>query len=243
MNAQAKVGSGERPVLAAITKIMGEVGAVEKKGRNEFHKYEYAKAADIAHALQKRMAEAGLIIIPHQRKMELLCDGQLCAIEFEFWLKHVSGDQLEEHPVFTGMCRARDSKGGFDDKAANKCLTAASKYFVLHLFRIPTGDYPDADADAPPSGNGQRTPAPPAQSAIKPQEQTPEELEAYMVKQIEAQPDLSTLDGWAKRYGPAFKRLSPEAQARVKAATDKRRAALSQAPVEPHDPETGELPY
>lgn len=146
--------TAHRPVLQAIADIMAEVGSVEKKGRNEFHRYDYATAADVAHALQKRMAEKGLIIIPHQRKMEMLFDGAALAIEFEFMVEHVSGDRLEDRPVFTGMAAAKNTKGGFDDKAANKCLTAASKYFALNLFRIPTGDYHDADADEDRGGNG-----------------------------------------------------------------------------------------
>lgn len=152
----------ERPVLKAIAAIMGEVGSVEKRGRNDFHRYDYATAADIAHALQKRMADAGLIIVPNQRGMTMLDDGNVLAIEFEFMVEHVSGDRLTDRPVFTGMAAARNTKGGFDDKAANKCLTAASKYFALNLFRIPTGDYHDADGDegAPARGNGSSMAAP-----------------------------------------------------------------------------------
>jgi len=89
--------------------------------------------------------------------------GAVLAIEFEFLVEHVSGDKLEERPCFTGMASARNSKGGIDDKAANKCLTAATKYFALNLFRIPTGDYHDADAqeDAPARKNGNgRAPEP-----------------------------------------------------------------------------------
>lgn len=146
----------ERPVLKAIAGIMAEVGAVEKRGKNTFHNYEYATAADIAFALQKKMAAAGLIIVPHQRNMSLLGDGAVLAMEFEFMVEHISGDKLDERPCFTGMASARNSKGSFDDKAANKCLTAATKYFALNLFRIPTGDYHDADAaeDAPARKNG-----------------------------------------------------------------------------------------
>ena len=136
-----------RPVLAAIAKIMGKVGAVEKRGKNDFHKYDYATAADIAHALQKHMADEGLIIIPYQQEMRLIANESAMAIDFAFEVTHVSGDRLEDRPVFTGMAAARNSKGGFDDKCANKCFTAAEKYFTLHLFRIPTGDYADPDAD------------------------------------------------------------------------------------------------
>lgn len=144
----------ERPVLKAISAIMADVGSVEKRGTNSFHNYAYATAADIAHALQKRMAAAGLIIIPHQRSLALIANESVLAIEFEFSVEHVSGDKLDHKPCFTGMASARNTKGGFDDKAANKCLTAATKYFTLNLFRIPTGDYPDSDGEADRADNG-----------------------------------------------------------------------------------------
>ena len=61
-------------VLTAISKIMAEVGTVRKDGMNEFHKYKYATAADIAHALQKKVAEAGLVIIQTENKRESFFD-------------------------------------------------------------------------------------------------------------------------------------------------------------------------
>lgn len=157
----------ERPVLKAIAAIMAEVGSVEKRGTNSFHNYKYATAADIAHALQKKMAAAGLVIIPHQKSFSLIADGSALILEFEFSVEHVSGDKLDHKPCFTGMASAKNTKGGFDDKAANKCLTAASKYFTLNLFRIPTGDYQDADgeADTPANGNGKAAPKKPGLSA------------------------------------------------------------------------------
>jgi hypothetical protein len=219
----------ERPVIKAIVEIMREVGAVEKKGRNDFHKYDYATAADVAHALQKRMAEAGLVIIPHQRAMAFVGDGQAMCIEFEFTVMHVSGDKLDEAPVFSGMARARDSKGGFDDKAANKCLTAASKYFVLNLFRIPTGDYHDADADAisPPAkanGNGA------AKAPLGEQAMPPAELEAHMIRTAESLGTVAKVDNYAKLHRPAYDSLPEDGQKRVKAAFDKRRAELEATP-------------
>lgn len=217
--------TAERPVIKAIVEIMRDVGAVEKKGRNDFHKYDYATAADVAHALQKRMADAGLVIIPHQRSMSFVGDGQALTMEFEFTVMHTSGDKLDDAPVFSGMARARDSKGGFDDKAANKCLTAASKYFVLNLFRIPTGDYHDADADAisPPvkaNGNGAVKPA------LEPHAVSPSEVEAQMIRTAETLGSVAKVDNYAKLHRPAYDSLPEDGQKRVKAAFDKRRAEL-----------------
>ena len=233
MTTEAKT---ERPVIKAIVEIMRDVGAVEKKGRNDFHKYDYATAADVAHALQKRMADAGLVIIPTQRKIELLGEGQAIAIEFAFTVMHVSGDKLDECPVFTGMARARDGKGGFDDKAANKCLTAASKYFVLNLFRIPTGDYHDADADAisqPVKQDGRLTGKEgtgTAKPALEPQAMSPDELESHMIRTVEGFGTIAKIDNYAKLHKPAFDSLPDDGRMRVKAAFDERRAALDETP-------------
>lgn len=139
-----------RPVVAAIAAVMRDVGAVEKRGNNQFHGYKYATAADVAHALQRLMAENGLVTI--QREIGVNHDNEtgILAVRYEFTVMHSSGDALD--PVqMTGMSRAKDSKGGFDDKAGNKCHTAARKYFLLGLYQIPSGDYPDPDADETPA--------------------------------------------------------------------------------------------
>lgn len=148
----------DRPIVVAIARVMHAVGAVEKDGYNEFHRYKYASAAAIAHSLQKLMAENGLVIVQRERDTRYDADMGMLAIRYDFDVQHTSGDHLE--PVqHTGMSAAKNSKGGFDDKAANKCHTAARKYFLLGLFQIPTGDYPDADAaeDQPKQeSNGQQ---------------------------------------------------------------------------------------
>ena len=78
------------------------------------------------------------------------------AIQYAFTIFHTSGEVWPERPVQTGMSRCRDSRGGFDDKAINKCHTAARKYFLLALFQIATGDEDDADNEKPPSRPIQR---------------------------------------------------------------------------------------
>jgi hypothetical protein len=140
----------QRPVLQAIANVMSAVGAVDKRGKNQFHGYEYATAGDIMHALQKRMATDGLVIAINQRRIEFIGNETVMLVEFGFDIQHTSGDRLDEPLVFSGMAGCKNKNGSFDDKAINKCLVGATKYFMLHLFKIPTGDYHDADADGEP---------------------------------------------------------------------------------------------
>ena len=136
-----------RPVLEAIARVMADTGSVQKRGKNEFHHYSYATASDIANVLQKTMATHGLIILQHEQKREFVHNDSVLMIHYEFTLAHVSGDVWPEKVVQTGMCAAKNTKGGLDDKAVNKCQVGARKYFVLGLFFIPTGDYPDSDGE------------------------------------------------------------------------------------------------
>ena len=132
-------------IVTAISKIMGDVGSVKKDGENKFHNYKYATASDILHKLQPLLAREGIVIFQNECGSEFLSDGSVLAITYEFVIAHREGEIWPDKPRHTGMAAARNTKGGFDDKAGNKCHTAARKYFMLALFQIPTGDYEDAD--------------------------------------------------------------------------------------------------
>ena len=187
----AQVKTDERPVLAAIRDVTANVGAIKKNGWNDFHKYKYATASDLADALQHLLSETGLVVIPHQRSMEVMAEGALLAIEFEFLVSHVSGDTLDQRPVFTGISGLRNSKGGVDDKAANKCLTTAMKYFCLHMFKIPTVDYDDPDKDASPPAPPTTEPKPAkrqqAPAAAKPADTKPVPNKQQLAEWVERQ--------------------------------------------------------
>lgn len=134
-------------IVQAVSKIMNDVGSVKKEGNNAFHNYKYATAADISHKIQPLLAREGLVILQSETERHFVSDGAALAITYEFSLAHKDGEVWPDKPRQTGMAAAKNSKGGFDDKAANKCHTAARKYFTLALFQIPTGDYDDADKD------------------------------------------------------------------------------------------------
>jgi hypothetical protein len=168
-------------ILKSIAKIMGEVGSVAKAGTNDFHRYKYATAADILHKLQPLMAREGLIVFQAEKTRDFLADGAVLSVTYEFTLAHKSGEVWPTTIERTGMAAARNSKGGFDDKALNKCHTSAHKYFHLTLFEIPTGDYDDADADEdhpPVKGNGKPAEQPRATVTSGQRQAPPEPTEA-----------------------------------------------------------------
>lgn len=132
-------------IAEAVAAIMAKVKNVEKHGENKFHNYKFAKVEDLLFQVQPALAEAGLVITQDEVSHEVLSDALMLST-YAFSLSHKSG--VTWGPVHhTGMASLRNTKGGFDDKALNKCHTAARKYFILGLFQIPAGDLPDADTE------------------------------------------------------------------------------------------------
>jgi hypothetical protein len=134
-------------IAEAINAVMGEVDYVQKRGENKFHGYKFAAVGDLLAKLQPAMAKHGLIIIQNEIEHALSPNGGVMEVKYAFTLAHKSGVVWPDRPVHTGMAAATNSKGGFDDKCVNKCMTAARKYFLLALFQIPTGEDADPDAD------------------------------------------------------------------------------------------------
>ena len=137
-------------IVKALAAVMAEVGSVRKGDRNQFHGYDYAGTDDVAHAVQGLMAKHGVIIIQTEGG-DPVTTGGLATVRYRFFLLHSSGETLSQIDgvpfVHTGVSQASNSKGGLDDKALNKCHTAARKYFLIALFQLPRGKFDDPDAD------------------------------------------------------------------------------------------------
>jgi hypothetical protein len=145
--APATVSAPMPPAIArAVNSIMKAVRGVAKGGRNVDQKYDYTRVEDLLGKIQPAMAEAGLLILPSEKRFQVLADTGLLIATYSFRLAHVGGDIWSDELEYSGMATFRFKSGGTDDKALNKCGTAARKYFLLSLFQIPTG-LPDADRD------------------------------------------------------------------------------------------------
>jgi hypothetical protein len=167
-------------IASAIAKITAECGPVAKRGENKFHGYRYATMGDVLLQVTPLLAKNGLVIMQTETERSMFDEGRVLAVQYEFTIAHSSGEVWSEKPRQTGVCRCRDSKGGWDDKSFNKAHTAARKYFLLALFQIATSDDEDADEDKGqqrtwgPRG-GSRAPTNPEPSKIKPL--TPEAIQ------------------------------------------------------------------
>lgn len=148
-------------IAEAIGAVMGKVQNVEKRGENKFHNYKFARVEDLIFQVQPAMVEAGLVITQDEIGHEMAADAVMLAT-YAFSLSHKSG--VTWGPIRqTGMASLKNTKGGYDDKALNKCHTAARKYFILGLFQVPAGDLPDADSEEerPAANSGHKSPVEP----------------------------------------------------------------------------------
>ncbi|MDB5050242.1 MAG: hypothetical protein JWO30_3313 [Fibrobacteres bacterium] len=137
-------------LVAKLAQVMAETRWVEKKGRNNFFNYDYAKESDILDAVRTKLAEHGIFVFTSIESMEFketgkrTRDGSPVNLVFvrtkhTFW-DGASGETAE---VFGSGC-GEDS----GDKAIYKAITGAMKYFISKNFLISTGDDPERDEDS-----------------------------------------------------------------------------------------------
>jgi hypothetical protein len=129
-------------VYQRIHAVMNEVGTVAKKGRNDFHKYDYATEADFVHAMRPLLQKHGLVITPKIGTPTIEKDEKgnfLATAQVEFTITNI--DKPSEQVVATVLGQGTD-KG---DKAVYKLMTGAKKYFLALTFMVATGDDPEQD--------------------------------------------------------------------------------------------------
>jgi len=129
-------------LVQALSWSIAEIGAVQKTGKNNFHKYSYASAEDISRAVQPAFAKHGLVLV-----LRKICKSirntegknQHVEIELQYRLAHISGEWMDLEIPSEGIDNG--------DKATFKALTGALKYALVQLCLIPTGD--DVEKDSP----------------------------------------------------------------------------------------------
>jgi hypothetical protein len=138
------------------------------------------------------MGKHGLAIF--QNEIKIVMEGTRMAVDYEFSVIHKSNERWP--PVKqTGSAIARDRQGNLDDKAIAKCHTQARKYFLLSLFQVPAGDFPDSDGDA----NGKEKKPVPGPSTSKPAQPIEDQAEQGAPHKL-AMPAGATADQWANAY-------------------------------------------
>lgn len=147
-------------LAAKLAEVMGIVGRIPKRGRNEHFGYDYATEADIVEAVRSALAERHVAILWDvseltREEVPASREGARFLTTVKLSATFIDGDSGEERSV-AWFGQALDS----GDKGLYKAYTGAEKYLLLKTFLLPTGDDPEQDDDEeePPA-------APPVQRA------------------------------------------------------------------------------
>jgi hypothetical protein len=150
-------------LAAKLVKVMGGIGHIPKRGRNDFFGYDYATEADVADAVRTALVAEGVVMIPSivdVREREVLTRRNQKEIVTTVTLDvtFIDGDSGQ---TFTFQMAGAGQDGG--DKGIMKAISAAMKYAQLKALSLPTGDDPEADdgtdrAQAQPAAAPRRVP-------------------------------------------------------------------------------------
>jgi hypothetical protein len=120
---------------------------IEKRGRNTFYNYDYVTAGDVQGQCGKVLAEHGIIIRKQNQKVEFDTvktasnkEEWRCQLTVEYGLADTRSDEVIWYQSFG---EGRDT----GDKAYNKALTSARKYFLIDALCLGIGDDPEASGD------------------------------------------------------------------------------------------------
>ena len=140
--------SGVPTVYEAIRNAMADVGFIAKNGYNENQRYKFLGIEAITAEVQPALIKNGLTIFPNIISQSAYdregVNGQgkptiahFATVVVEYTIVGPAGDSI----TATMVGEASDTA----DKAMNKALATAAKYFFKQFFWIPTGDEdPDA---------------------------------------------------------------------------------------------------
>jgi hypothetical protein len=140
-------------LAAKMAAAMGEIGRVQKRGRNQAQGYSYARADDVAEEARKVLASHGIAVFADVKEAaEREVQGKngtirIYRVTVAWTFK--DGESGEEHTVSV-------PGEGMDtgDKGIFKAMTGSMKYALMLGFLIPTGDgdpEKDSDEEKPPA--------------------------------------------------------------------------------------------
>jgi hypothetical protein len=124
-------------LASSIVAVMGAIHAVEKNGLNTHFKFKYQAWDDVLPAVKIACVEHNLAVVPEVK--DVLRDGKKVTVLMNYHL--LSGDSSM---VVSYAGEALDN----DDKAIQKAITSATKYFYLKTFMIPIEGEEDPDGSA-----------------------------------------------------------------------------------------------
>ena len=128
-----------------IVEVMKECGHVAKNGSNDYHHYDYAKAADVMAMVNDSLTKHGIMTTAETNLLEMrevtTSKGNSETLATVETIVTLIDSESGEILKIKGLGSGQDA----GDKGIAKAQTQAIKYTFLSSFAIATGDDPEAD--------------------------------------------------------------------------------------------------
>lgn len=129
-----------------LLSVMEQVTYIQKKGRNTFHGYNYATEADVAEAVRAALITERLLIVPHllsRASREITTSKGKTEYVTSVRVQYTVHDCDSKDVLVFEMEGDGQDPG---DKGIFKAITGCTKYALMKLLHIPTGDDPEGDS-------------------------------------------------------------------------------------------------
>lgn len=139
-------------IYQAIVAAMADIEPIAKGRRNREQGFQFRGIDDIMNELQPVLKKHGLFVVPRVR--EVIRQERASKTGGMLLYSIVTMDYTmfaEDGSFITGATVGEGMDSG--DKASNKAMAVALKYFLLQTFCIPTEDAKDPDAESPQVGH------------------------------------------------------------------------------------------
>ena len=133
--------SENKNILKKLHKVMSEIEAIGKTGRNKFHNYDYATEADVLQAVRQKLIDNKLMIIPSAGECFIHTHGDMFLTDIE--MGYTIWDVESGESIKTTWRGQGTDKG---DKGLYKAFTGGHKYFLMKTFFLPTDADPENDS-------------------------------------------------------------------------------------------------
>jgi hypothetical protein len=170
-------------IAEALNALRVKVTSVQRTGKNPHFRYDYVEESHLISTVRQAMIEVGLVLTPEvpgeiQVFTETGRQKDLTTVVFTqvYHLAHVSGHAWP-WPISVAA-----SGQDVNDKHVWKASTGASKYAIMRLLQLATGDDPEQDhgLDAPPKRRAAKTQGPSSPTQRGKTSTPPEEMVAGM---------------------------------------------------------------
>jgi hypothetical protein len=169
----------------ALAAVYGDVHRIPKRGRNDFHRYDYMTEGDLVDVLRPLLSAHGLSVVSSIDSVERYVpegtrEGKgtdpITRVRMSFTIRHAGGESVGPL-VWFGEGQDRGDKGIY------KATTGCVKYFMFKQFLVSTGDDPENDDEPRPRVRIDPAPAPAPATAPAPAPAPDTDLAALLKQQ------------------------------------------------------------